>query len=188
MILSMNPRRLDVQKATTVYKGRLFTVEQLSHQVNGLAVVRDVIRHPGAVVIIPVLDDGSVVFIRNYRVAVNRRLLELPAGTREREEEAEATACRELEEETGFSCKVIRKLGSFFTTPGLTDELMHVFLAKSLIKTAQRLEPGEQIDVEIIHYREIPRLIRERDLVDGKSIAALQFLDMDPLRSTTSYE
>lgn len=185
MILPMEPVRQDShQNATVVFRGRLFTVERLGTEVNGHSVVRDVVCHPGAVVIVPILNDGRIVCIRNYRIAVGQWLLELPAGTREDGESPEATAARELAEETGYVCGRIRGLGTFYTTPGIADECMYVYAAESLTATEQRLEPGEQIEVVPLSLQAISLLIQNRELVDGKTIAALHMLALDRERES----
>src|SRR5882757_5299419 len=93
---------------------------------------REIVRHPGACVIVPLLDDGRVCLIRNWRVAVNETLIELPAGTLEPPEPPEKTADRELIEETGYRAKKIEFLHAFFLSPGILDEKMHLYLASGL--------------------------------------------------------
>ena len=134
---------------------------------------RDVIRHPGAVIIIPVLDDGSLVFIRNYRLSVAEELLELPAGTRDKVEPPLQTAHRELEEETGYVAERIQCLGEFVMSPGILDERMLVYLAHGLSQKAQKLEADERITVEIASLETAMQWLRDGLLKDAKSIAAL---------------
>ncbi|MDZ4755337.1 MAG: NUDIX hydrolase [Phycisphaerae bacterium] len=138
----------------------------------GRAMRRDVVRHPGAVTVIPVLADGRVAVIRNMRIAVNERLIEFCAGKLEPGEDPQAAAARELEEECGFRAGTITRLGMFYTSPGFTDERMHVFLATQLSEVPQRLEPGEEIDVELVSVAALRSWIRDGSLRDGKSIAA----------------
>lgn len=158
----------------TPYDGRLFKVQVLSWQdESGRAIQREVVRHPGAVLIVPVLDANTVVMIRNWRVAVDEQLWEFPAGKLEPGEPPEAAAPRELEEETGYRADRIRKLGEFYTSPGFTNELMHVFVAEGLTSFAQRLEAGEQIEVAHVALDEAMAMIHDGRLRDGKSIAGL---------------
>ncbi len=103
----------------------------------------------------------------------NQRLLELPAGTLERDEDPQHTAGRELEEETGYRAGRIHRLGEFYTSPGFADELMRVFVAEELAPGGQRLEPGEQIEVETVPCREALEMIDDGRIRDGKTIAAL---------------
>src|SRR5262245_31545166 len=98
----------------------------------GKTKAREIIRHPGACVIVPLLDDWRVCLIRNWRIAVGQTLIELPAGTLEPPEPPELTAERELIEETGYRAKKIELLHAFFLSPGILDEKMHLYLATGL--------------------------------------------------------
>jgi ADP-ribose pyrophosphatase len=156
------------------YEGSLFQVHILRRRgEDGHEVRREVVRHPGAVLIVPALDDGRVVLIRNWRVAVNERLWEFPAGKLERGESPEAAAHRELEEETGYRAATLTPLGEYYTSPGFTDELMHAFLAERLTHGGQRLEHGEEIEVHAATREEVLSMAADGRLRDGKSIAAL---------------
>jgi ADP-ribose pyrophosphatase len=158
--------------ATTVhrpYVGRLFAVEVVSRG----TVTREVVRHPGAVLIVPRLDEDRLVLVRNYRIAVADRLWEFPAGTLEKGEAPEAAAGRELEEETGYRAARIRHLAEFYTSPGLSDELMRVFAADELEFVGQRLEPHEDIQVGVVSIDETMSMIDDGRIIDGKTIAAM---------------
>lgn len=131
------------------------------------------IRHPGAVVIVPVLDDGRVVLIRNFRAAVGGVIAELCAGTLEPGEDPALTARRELIEETGYEARTMTPLGSYLTSPGLSDELMHAYFASGLSHVGQRLEEGEDIEVETVTTDEAFAMIDDGRLRDAKSMLAL---------------
>jgi ADP-ribose pyrophosphatase len=170
----------DRRRVETVHEGSLFKVEALSWtDERGRSIRREVVRHPGAVVIVPVLDADHVVMIRNYRIAVDNRLWEFPAGKLEFGEEPGAAALRELEEETGYTAKSVRKLGEFYTSPGFADELMHAYVAEGLTPVGQRLEAGEDIHVQVVPTREALAMASggKNALRDGKSIAALLMWD-----------
>jgi ADP-ribose pyrophosphatase len=170
MIVPMNE---SVQVATK-YDGRLFKVQALAYtDDSGRSVQREVVRHPGAVLIVPVLDDQHVVMIRNYRIAVDECLWEFPAGKLESNEPPISAAHRELEEETGYRAAQVHKLGEFYTSPGFTDERMHVFVAENLTVVGQRLEPGEEIEVRTVPVSEAIEMVRDGTLRDAKSIAGL---------------
>jgi ADP-ribose pyrophosphatase len=134
---------------------------------------REVVRHPGAVCIVPVLDDGRIVMIRNFRNAPEELVWEVCAGTLEKDEEPAACAGRELIEETGYKAATITGLGWFYTTPGLTDERMHAFIATGLTHVGQALEEDESIRVEPLPAARVLGMIDSGELRDGKSIAAI---------------
>lgn len=174
MILAMkSPVAVDVP-----YRGRLFDVHVVHLRLaDGRPLEREIIRHPGAVLVLPVLEtaesDVRVVMIRNERIAVGRRLWELPAGKLEPGEDPADAAARELEEETGYRAREIRKLGEFYTSPGFTDELMRVYVAEGLTFAGQRLEAGEDIEVVPVPVEESLEMAIDGRLIDGKTIAAL---------------
>lgn len=138
---------------------------------------RAVLRHPGAVVVLPLLDDRRVVLIENRRPALGETLLELPAGTLEGEAPPIEQAARELQEETGYSATQIRPLTTFYASPGICDERMHAFVARGLTEGAQALDPTEEIAVRTMTWPAVMEAIREGTLVDGKSLAVLLFWD-----------
>ncbi len=153
-----------------------FDVERVTHRLmDGTAVTREIVRHPGAVVIVPILDDGRVCLIRNYRVAVNAELLELPAGTREPNESPRITAERELLEETGYRAASIEPLCELAMSPGILDERMHVFVARQLTAGDSAREIGEEIQNVLATAAEVDTLIRENTIQDAKTIAALLY-------------
>jgi ADP-ribose pyrophosphatase len=157
----------------TLHRGHVFAVEELRYRdESGREIVRDVVRHPGAVTVIPVLGDGRLVMIRNWRVAVAGWLDEFCAGKLERGEDPAVAAGRELEEETGYAAASIAKVGVFYTSPGFADERMHVFEARGLSPVPRRLEVGERIEVVVRTVAEVERMIAAGELVDGKTIAA----------------
>ena len=170
---------------TLRYQGDRFRVMHVVPDADSGLPERDVIRHPGAVLIVPVLDDGSLVLIRNYRLSVQRELLELPAGTRDKIEPAEATAVRELEEETGYVPGSIELIGSFLMSPGILDEHMHVYVARQLSRRQQRLEADERITVLHATLEQTLDWIANGELVDAKSIAALQMYQLRMARQNS---
>lgn len=156
------------------HDGSLFRVEVVSWtDEQGRKVTREVVRHPGAVMIVPILDDGRIVMIQNERIAVGEVLWELPAGKLEPGEDPKHAASRELEEETGYRASTMDRIGEFYTSPGFADELMHVYLARDLVAHSPRLEPGEQITVELVEADQARKMIREGVIRDGKTIAGL---------------
>jgi ADP-ribose pyrophosphatase len=140
---------------------------------DGRVVRRDFLHYNGAVVVLPVLADGSMVLIRNYRFAVDEHLLEIPAGMLEEGEDPADCAARELAEETGYTAGRVERLGEFFTGPGTTDERMHAYLATELTDGEQNLEPYEEIRVELMPEARVREMILSGELHDGKTLAAL---------------
>jgi ADP-ribose pyrophosphatase len=140
---------------------------------DGKVVQRDYIHYPGASIIVPVLDDGSFVLIRNWRFAVNENLLELPAGCLDEGEDPSVCAVRELVEETGYTAGRLEYLGSFYTGPGISDELIHAYAASQLQKGSQDLEVYEEIAVGVFAQDKIKAMIAEGKVRDAKTITAL---------------
>ncbi len=132
---------------------------------------REVVRHPGAVVILPLLPDGRVLLIRNRRFAVTATLYELPAGTREPGEADDVGALRELEEETGYQAATLSPLVRFFASPGFCDEEMIGFVASDLTPSAQRLDATEHIEIEPVDVATFREMLRDGRIVDGKTLA-----------------
>jgi ADP-ribose diphosphatase len=135
--------------------------------------VKETIEHPGAVTILPILDDGRVCLIRNYRVAVARTLIELPAGTLEPGEDPGATAARELIEETGYRAATIEKLREFVMSPGILNERMHLYLARGLQAGDSALEPGEKIEPLLVGWSEAMQMALDGTIEDAKTLVAL---------------
>ena len=142
---------------------------------DGQVVQRDFLHYNGAVVVLPVLSDGSIVMIRNRRFAVDENLIELPAGMLEEGEGPDRCAARELAEETGYSPGRLEKLGRFYTGPGTADEVMHAYLATDLADGKQDLEVHERITVEVFSHEQVRKMVADGTIHDGKTIAALAY-------------
>lgn len=138
-------------------------------------ILRDAIIAPPAVVILPVLDDNTILMIRNHRFAVGQTLWELPAGTVEPGENPDACAGRELIEETGYRAANIAKLLDFFPSPGICTEHMHAYLATQLAHVGQNLDDNEQITVEPLPFDKALQMIAHNIIRDAKTIALLLY-------------
>lgn len=157
----------------TIRRGRRFDFEVVRERTGDRVIEREIVRHPGAVVVLAVDDGGRAALIRNWRVAVEAWVWELPAGTMEPPEPADVCAARELEEEAGLRAERIEPIAEFYTTPGMTDELMRAFLATSLTPVSQRLEHDERIEVRMTPIRDALAMIDSGELRDAKSVLAL---------------
>ena len=134
---------------------------------------RQVVEHPGAVTIIPWVDGDRVCLVRNYRVAVGRTLIELPAGTLEPNEPPLETARRELQEETGFTADRWRELPAFFMSPGILQERMHLFVAQGLTPGPPAREPGEEIDNLVVPWSEALSMAERGEIEDAKTLTGI---------------
>jgi len=169
-----------------LYQAKRFRVERVTQQsADGSRHAKDIVRHPGAVTIIPLLDDGRLCFVENYRAAVGQRLVELPAGTLEPPEEPVKTARRELAEETGYRAAHIEHLTTLCMSPGILDEKMYVFAAWGLTAGEMALEPGEDIRVLRLTWQEALEMVQDGRIHDAKSVAGLLYYDTF-CRPTTS--
>jgi len=138
---------------------------------------REVIRHPGSVVIVPLVSPHEVCLVEVVRIAVGRTLLELPAGTLDRVESLEEAARRELAEETGYRAGRIVPVGSMWMSPGILRERMHLFVAEDLIAGPQALEPGEQIRTRVVAWEEAVAMCLDGRIDDAKTIAGILLTD-----------
>jgi len=139
---------------------------------HGGVTVRDVIRHPGAVVCIPRQSDGRLMLLRQYRYTLRQAILEFPAGTREPGEEWLACARRELAEEVGRAAEEWIPLGILFPAPGICDEVQHCYLAQTLSAVDPARDYDELMEIELFTPREVEKAIADGELCDAKSIAA----------------
>ncbi|EZP76031.1 nucleoside diphosphate pyrophosphatase [Parageobacillus genomosp. 1] len=147
---------------------------------NGKTSKREVIKHPGAVAVIPITKDGKLVLVRQYRKALERVLVEIPAGKLEKGEEPFATAQRELEEETGYRARSLRHIVSFYTSPGFADELIHLYVAEGLekLQDAASLDEDEFVDILEVTLEEALEMLEKQEIYDAKTAYALQYLQL----------
>ena len=155
------------------FRGRVVEVVVDTITEGDVTYPREVVRHPGSAVIVPIFDDGTVAFVRQYRHPAVRYLLEVPAGTLERGEVPEEGAARELEEELGLICSSLEKLCEFFVSPGFLEEKMWVYLATGLSETRQRLEDDELIEIVRMPLAQALTMITTGEIEDAKTIIGL---------------
>lgn len=160
-----------------LHEGRHFSFLQDEVEFpNGLKTYRDIVRHPGAVAIVPVLPDGRIVLVRQYRYAAGKPLLEIPAGTLEEGEDPLECARRELIEETGYEGSGLTAILSCYMAPGYSNEVIHFFEAGGLREVGMSPEEDESIEVEVYEIGEITRMIEENIIEDAKTIIGIRCL------------
>src|SRR5881396_3604992 len=157
-----------------IYQGRV--VHLFVHDVtlpNGHTTSLEVIHHPGASAVLPFISSDAVMLIRQYRFATGGYLLEVPAGKLDPNEAPEACARRETEEETGYRPGRIERLGAIWTTPGFTDEIIHLFVAFDLVETHAHHDADEVLSVEPMAFSEAVAKVERGEITDGKSVSAI---------------
>jgi ADP-ribose pyrophosphatase len=163
----------------TLLETRRFRVVRQSYRTrDGREHQRETVVHPGAVTILPLVDDDHVCLIRNYRPSVDQTLLELPAGTLEPGEDPLRAAERELEEETGYRARSIERLHEFYMSPGILSERMHVYLATGLEPGEQDLDAGEQIDNLVVAWDEALAMAQDGRIQDAKTLVGLLYYEL----------
>ena len=157
-----------------VYSGRKIQVAiDTSPGRDGVPVRRDVVIHPGAVAILPLLDGGRLCLLRNWRPNVGETLWEIPAGTLEPGEPIEAAAARELAEETGYTAGQLEKVAEFFPSPGVLTEKTHLFVARNLTPGTMHPEAGEQLEPQIVPWTQALAWTMDGTIRDAKTLVAL---------------
>ena len=166
-----------------VYTGRIVSLDvDTVRYPNGTVGELEMLRHPGASAVVPFLDDPlaadpRVLLIRQFRHATGDYLWEIPAGRRDPGEPPEATATRELREETGYTCGTLHRLTSIWTTPGFTDEVIHLFRATDLSPGATAHEADEVLDIHPLRWSVVRTMIRDGMIVDAKTLVALLYVE-----------
>ncbi len=167
-----------LKKRMKIYDGKIIKLYKDRVQFKDKNLIREVIYHPGSVVIIPVLNKKTkeIILIKQYRYAINKEIFELPAGTLKKNETPYICARRELEEETGYKAGKLKKISEFYPSPGIMTEKMHLFIAYDLSKTNQKPDIDEQIKVVKINLEDALKMIFKGKIKDAKTIAGLLIL------------
>ena len=162
-----------------VYTGRLINLNVDKVKLPGGRVsTREYVEHRGAVAAIPVLSDGRIVFVRQYRYPVKEYLLEIPAGTIEIGESPEETMRRELVEEIGYKPEKLEELIHYYSTPGFVTEEMYIYIAEGLTKEHGEIDPEENIEVVEMTLEEAMEMLKNGEIKDGKTIVALSLYSL----------
>jgi len=168
-------------KREQIFSGRMIDLylEQVTLP-NGEQSSREIVRHPGAVAIIPITDEGNIVMVEQYRKPLEKSLLEIPAGKLDPGEEPAQTAIRELEEETGYTTDQLTYLTSAYSSPGFSDEILYIYLAEQLKISASGRKLDEDEFVEVVEYRleQLDELVASQRIHDLKTIYAIQYLKL----------
>ena len=166
----------------TIYRGRILHLVKdrfiLNRSKNKL-VTRELVRHPGAVVIVPFVDKDHLLLLKQFRYAAQGDLWEIPAGTLEKNEPALVCAKRELEEETGFKARRWKLLSRFFPAPGISDEQMTLYRAQALFPGQKNLDHDEWIEHEVVSVTRAKRMIRQGKIQDAKSIVGILWSSLE---------
>ena len=163
----------ELLKSEKVYPGRAFTIRRDTLRLpDGRETKLDIVEHVGSVVILPVDENGHILFVRQYRHAAGMDLLELPAGTFDEGETPEACARREIREETGMAAGRLTPLGGFYLAPGYSTEYMYVYVATELRYDPLEADADEFLSVERIPLTEVVTMCERGEIPDAKSLAA----------------
>lgn len=157
-----------------VFRAKRFNIESVQeHLPSGVILERHIVRHPGAVMILPLVDEHHVCMIHTYRVAIDRWHLELPAGTLDKGLPPQDMAALELLEETGYRAARFDLVHTFAMSPGILDEKMHFYVASELTHGTPEREQGEQMENRILSWSDIDRLVRDHQITDAKTLVAI---------------
>lgn len=161
-------------RSEPLFRGRAFTIRRdLLRTPDGRETKFDIVEHGGSVVLLPLDSDGNLLFVRQYRHAAGKDLLELPAGTRDGNEPYEECAAREIREETGMAAGKLEKVGEFYLAPGYSTEFMAVFLATQLYPDPLEADDDEFLQIEKIPLQRAYEMAEQGQIPDAKSLAAL---------------
>ena len=162
------------KKTINKYQGIIVTVRvDKAVMPNGAEVLREVVEHPGGVAVLAVDDEGYAYCVRQYRYAYSEVLLEIPAGKLEKDEEPLICAERELSEETGISAQEIIPMGCIYTSPGISAEVLHLYLARGLCFKDAHPDENELVQTEKIHLDKLEEMALSSEIKDAKTVAAL---------------
>lgn len=168
-------------KTEKIFDGRIIRLQVEEVELpNGQLSKREVVKHPGAVAILALTDEGKMVMVEQYRKALEKTIIEIPAGKLEGNEDPLQCAKRELEEETGYGCDEIEWLISFYTSPGFADEIVHLYIAKGLhvIENSATLDEDEFVNLKEVTVQEAVQLIGEQKIYDAKTAYAVQYMQL----------
>ncbi len=170
-------KRARILKSKTIFHGRAVNLKiERVIEPGGVDTTREVVYHPGSVVVVPHLADGRLILVRQYRHAARQSLWELVAGGMEPGETVRQSARRELREETGFDARVLKPLLDFFPSPGILSEKMHLVEAWDLTPAKKRPDADERIEIGFFTVDQVLEMIQRRKIHDGKTLVGILYL------------
>lgn len=162
-----------------IFEGRLLKLRVDTVELpNGVRSTREIVEHPGAVAVIALTKDQEMVLVRQFRKPLGKVLLEIPAGVPKTGEKGEDCARRELQEETGFHAKKVKKVWEGAASPGYSNEIIHFYLAEDLNKMKQELDEDELIEVDIIDVEACLDLLKRGEVRDNKTMIGIMIADL----------
>ncbi|MDQ0269320.1 NUDIX hydrolase [Cytobacillus purgationiresistens] len=168
-------------KTEKIFSGKVISLQLEDVELpNGKTSKREVIKHPGAVAVFAITEDNKIVMVEQYRKALEKTIVEIPAGKLEKGEDPMECARRELEEETGYGCDEMDWLISFYTSPGFADEIVHLYIAKGLkiVEDAASPDEDEFVNLMEVSIEEALILLKEQKIYDAKTAYAVQYLQL----------
>ena len=169
-------------KTTEIFKGKVIDLQLDEVELpNGRTSSREIVKHPGAVAILPITTEGKLVLVRQYRKALDKVIVEIPAGKLEKGEEPLASAKRELEEETGYKADKLDFIVSFYTSPGFADEIIHLYITDTLEKGQLAPDEDEFLDVLEVNLEEAEEMVENQTIHDAKTVFAVQYMKLKEL-------
>jgi len=164
----------EIKESKIIYSGRVVRL-RIDYLKDRKIKIREVVEHPGAVAILPVISRDRILLINQYRYPVGKWILEVPAGTIKDGESPDECALRELEEETGYKARILKKMLTIYPSPGYSTESIHIYVASGLEKSTQKLEEDEELTIIEMGVDEAIEELMKRNEVDGKTFLALLY-------------
>lgn len=167
------PKKVELLEEHVLFRGKRLLLAQRVYELDGAKFVAEVVKFGQAAAIVPIRDDGRVIMIKQFRSSLNKWILEVPAGKVDPGESPEEAARRELIEEVGYEAGELVKLASIYMSPGYSDEILHIFMAKGLTHVRRNPDPDELIEVIDVKLEEALNMVLSEEAADSKTLSAL---------------
>lgn len=167
----------DILNKKLIYKGNFLELYNVDVKLpDGKKHSRDVVKHPGASAVVAFIDEENIILVEQFRLPLNKNLLEIPAGKLENKEDPKECALRELEEETGYKAQKIQYIGKIATAPGFCDEIIYLYKATDLIKGYKNEDEDEFTNVKVYKLDEVKKMVKKGEIIDAKTVAMFSYL------------